>query len=126
MASSPKCWSRRAGAAATQHDRRAAPRGRLRAARQVAVLGDADAILRTRAERAVAAALQGSCQIPLAVFAEQRDGAFRISGLVGMPDGSRMVRAAAEGPASEADALAARVARDLLGQGADRIIAALA
>jgi hydroxymethylbilane synthase len=96
------------------------------AARQVAVLGDADAMLRTRAERAVAAALQGRCQSPLAVCAAQRDGAVRNSGLVGMPDGSRMVRAAAEGPASEADALAARVARDLLGQGADRIIAALA
>jgi hydroxymethylbilane synthase len=97
-----------------------------RAAALVAVLADADAMLRTRAERAVAAALQGSCQVPLAVFAENRDGVFRISGLVGMPDGSRMVRAAAEGPAGDADALAAAVARDLLGQGADRIIAALA
>jgi hydroxymethylbilane synthase len=97
-----------------------------RAASLVSVLADADAMLRTRAERAVAAALQGSCQVPLAVFAENRDGAFRISGLVGMPDGSRMVRATAEGPAGDADALAAEVARDLLGQGADRIIAALA
>jgi hydroxymethylbilane synthase len=96
------------------------------AASLVAVLGDADAMLRTRAERAVSSALQGSCQVPLAVFAEQCDGALRISGLVGMPDGSRVLRAAAEGPASDADRLAASVARDLLGQGADRIIAALA
>lgn len=96
------------------------------AASLVAVLGDADAMLRTRAERAVSAALQGSCQVPLAVFAEQREGSFRISGLVGMPDGSRVLRAAAEGPAGDADRLAASVARDLLGQGADRIIAALA
>ncbi len=96
------------------------------AASLVAVLGDADAMLRTRAERAVSAALQGSCQVPLAVFAEQREGGFRISGLVGMPDGSRVLRAAAEGPAGDADRLAASVARDLLGQGADRIIAALA
>jgi len=96
------------------------------AASLVAVLGDADAMLRTRAERAVSAALQGSCQVPLAVFAEQREGGFRISGLVGMPDGSRVLRAAAEGPVGDADRLAASVARDLLGQGADRIIAALA
>jgi hydroxymethylbilane synthase len=96
------------------------------AARLVAVLGDPDAMLRTRAERAVSAALQGSCHVPLAVFAENRDGAFRITGLVGMPDGSRVVRAAAEGSAADADALAAGVARDLLAQGADRIIAALA
>jgi hydroxymethylbilane synthase len=96
------------------------------AASLVAVLGDADAMLRTRAERAVSAALHGSCQVPLAVYAELLDGAFRISGLVGMPDGSRVLRAAAEGPAGDADRLAASVARDLLGQGADRIIAALA
>lgn len=92
----------------------------------VAVLGDADAMLRTRAERAVAAALQGSCQVPLAVFAEQSGGTFRVSGMVGMPDGSRLVRAAAAGPPREADAIAASVARDLLTQGADRIIASLA
>jgi hydroxymethylbilane synthase len=96
------------------------------AASLVAVLGDADAMLCARAERAVAAALHGSCQVPLAVFAENRDGRFHISGLVGMPDGSRVVRAAAEGPARDADALAADVVRDLLGQGADQIIAALA
>jgi hydroxymethylbilane synthase len=92
----------------------------------VAVLADADAMLRTRAERAVAAALQGSCQVPLAVFAEQRGGRFRVSGMVGLPDGSRVVRADAEGRPEDADGLAAQVAGDLLAQGADRIIASLA
>ena len=91
----------------------------------VAVLADADAMLRTRAERIVAAALQGSCQVPLAVFAEQRDGLFRVSAMVGMPDGSRVVRADAEGSPGDADGLAAHVAEDLLAQGADRIIASL-
>ena len=92
----------------------------------VAGLADADAMLRTRAERTVAAALQGSCQVPLAVFAEQRGGLFRVSGMVGLPDGSRVVRAHAEGSAADAESLAAQVAGDLLAQGADRIIASLA
>lgn len=92
----------------------------------VAVLADADAMLRTRAERTVGAALQGSCQVPLAVFAVQRDGLFRVSGMVGLPDGSRVVRADAEGSPEDADGIAARVAADLLAQGADRIIASLA
>lgn len=91
----------------------------------IAVLADADAMLRTRAERTVAAALQGSCQVPLAVFAVQRDGLFRVSGMVGLPDGSRVVRADAEGSPGDADGLAAQVAGDLLAQGADRIIASL-
>jgi len=89
------------------------------------VMDDDDAGLRTRAERAVATALQGSCQVPLAVFAESTDGVFNISGMVGMPDGSRLLRAAARGEPAQAIELADRVARDLLGQGADRIIAAL-
>lgn len=92
----------------------------------VSGLADADAMLRTRAERTVAAALQGSCQVPLAVFAEHSGGLFRVSGMVGLPDGSRVVSAYAEGSAADADSLAAQVAGDLLAQGADRIIASLA
>jgi hydroxymethylbilane synthase len=92
----------------------------------LAVLNDAEAALRTRAERAVAAALQGSCQVPLAVFAEMVSGTLHVTGMVGMPDGSRLLRARSEGPAAGVDRVADEVARDLLGQGADRIIAALA
>jgi hydroxymethylbilane synthase len=95
------------------------------AAGLLSVLNDADAALRTRAERAVSAALQGSCQVPLAVYAEQRDGVLRVSGLVGMPDGSRVVRAVAEGPVTDPDGVAGAVAADLLSQGARNIIAAL-
>ncbi|MCW8874084.1 MAG: hydroxymethylbilane synthase, partial [Xanthomonadales bacterium] len=91
----------------------------------IAVLSDADAVLRTRAERAVATALQGSCQVPLAVFAEIREGGFRVSGMVGMPDGSELLRAESHGVPERASELAAAVAEDLIGQGADRIIAAL-
>jgi hydroxymethylbilane synthase len=92
----------------------------------LAVLNDAEAALRTRAERAVATALQGSCQVPLAVFAEMVSGTLHVTGMVGMPDGSRLLRARSEGPAADVDRVADEVARDLLGQGADRIIAELA
>ena len=95
------------------------------AAGLLAALNDADAALCTRAERTVSTALQGSCQVPLAVFAEQRDGVLRVNGLVGMPDGSKVVRAAAEGPVADADGLAGAVAAELLSQGAGDIIAAL-
>ncbi len=82
-------------------------------------------MLRTRAERTVAAALQGSCQVPLAVYSELDAEAMSISGLVGMPDGSILLRAERTGPGSEADRLASEVAGDLMDQGADRIIASL-
>ena len=88
-------------------------------------LADADAALRTRAERAVATALEGSCQVPLAVYSVIDGGQLTISGLVGTPDGSRIVRADHSGPASDVDELAAAVSDELLEQGAAQIIAAL-
>ena len=88
-------------------------------------LKDPDAILRTRAERAVATALQGSCQVPLAVYAECEGPHLRITAMVGMPDGSRLLRAAKSGAVAEVDHLSAAVADELISQGADRIIASL-
>lgn len=88
-------------------------------------LKDSDAVLRTRAERAVATALQGSCQVPLAVFAEVSGDELSIRGLVGTPDGCEVLHGKAAGAVAEVDHLAAAVASELLAQGADRIIAAL-
>jgi hydroxymethylbilane synthase len=92
---------------------------------RISVLNDDDAVIRTRAERAVAKALQGSCQVPLAVFAELDAGQLRISGMVGKPDGTEILRAQRAGDRAAADVLAADVSRELIAQGADRIIEAL-
>ena len=89
-------------------------------------LKNADAVLRTRAERAVATALQGSCQVPLAVFADFDGEQFRIRGMVGMPDGSKLVRAGVTGSPTDVDRLSAAVSDELISQGADKIIASLA
>jgi hydroxymethylbilane synthase len=89
-------------------------------------LNDADAVLRTRSERTVAAALQGSCQVPLAVFAQFDGEQFRIDGMVGMPDGSLLLRAGKSGSLCDAQRLSAAVAQDLINQGAQRIISSLA
>lgn len=88
-------------------------------------LKDPDAIIRTRAERAVATALQGSCQVPLAVFAESTGTQLRVTGMVGTPDGGRMVRAEISGAVTDVDRLSAAVADELINQGADEIIASL-
>jgi hydroxymethylbilane synthase len=93
--------------------------------RLIEPLKDRDTILRTRAERAVATALQGSCQVPLAVFADLAGEVMSISALVGMPDGSKILRCERSGPVTAVGPLAADVADDLLGQGAGQIIASL-
>lgn len=89
-------------------------------------LKDPDAVLRTRGERAVATALQGSCQVPLAVFAQLNGEDLQISGMVGMPDGSQVIRSEQNGASLDVDRISAAVADDLLSQGAGRIIASLA
>ena len=82
-------------------------------------------MVRTRAERAVATALEGSCQVPLAVFADLDGERIELSALVGTPDGATVVRSTRAGRVAEVDALAAAVSEDLLKQGAGEIIAGL-
>lgn len=79
-----------------------------------------------RAERAVARALAGSCNVPLAAYAELTGGVLRLRGYVGSPDGSRIARATIEGPAREADTLGIELAGRLRDAGASEILAALA
>ena len=86
---------------------------------------DSQTALRTHAERAVATRLQGSCQVPLAVYAVIENGRLHISALVGTPDGLTVLRSEVEGDPAEVESLSAKVAQDLLEQGADKIIAAL-
>jgi len=79
--------------------------------------------LRTQAERSVARLLQGSCQVPLAVYAELFGELLQLQALVGEADGSRILRSQQQGPVTELQQLAENVATDLLQQGADQIIA---
>ena len=89
----------------------------------IAVLDDADTHLRLRAERALNTRLKGGCQVPIAGHAILDGDQLWLRGLVGEPDGSRMLRAERRGPASEAEALGVQLAEDLLALGADVILA---
>jgi len=79
---------------------------------------------RVAAERAFLARMGGSCQTPLSAHAIQHAGGnLRILGLCGMPYGTKILRAEVSGPATDAELLGQRLADDLLGQGADQILA---
>ena len=77
------------------------------------------------AERAMNRRLQGGCQVPIACYAQYEGGPGQLwlRGLVGRPDGSRILRAEAKAPDAAADSLGIRVAEDLLAQGAADILA---
>lgn len=77
------------------------------------------------AERTVSAELGGSCQVPLAAYAELSGDVLHLRGLVAQPDGKTLIRAQASGAPDQAEALGRQVAAQLLDQGARQILAAL-
>jgi hydroxymethylbilane synthase len=78
------------------------------------------------AERALSRGLAGSCNVPLAGYAEIAGGRLQLRGLVGTPDGRRVLRGERSGRPDQAEALGSALADDLRAQGAGDILAALA
>jgi hydroxymethylbilane synthase len=91
----------------------------------IAPLHHRDTADRVLAERAMNARLHGGCQVPIAGHALIEGDRLVLKGLVGTPDGSRILRAESEGPREDCQAIGTRVADDLLAQGADEILSAL-
>lgn len=81
-----------------------------------------DTALCVEAERTVTGTLAGGCRLPIAAFATLDAGELTVRGLVGEPDGSRLLAETQRGPATEALRLARAVAGGLLSQGAGAII----
>lgn len=77
------------------------------------------------AERALSRTLAGSCNVPLAGYAELSDSRLWLRGFVGAPDGSRHVSAQIDGKATEAETLGTELAAQLKAKGAADILAAL-
>ena len=85
-------------------------------------LAHADTMSCIAAERAMNQALSGGCQVPIAGFAQLTNGRIYMRGMVGEPDGSRILRAEINGSARQAASLGKRLAADLLAQGAADIL----
>ena len=77
------------------------------------------------AERAFAAHLGGSCQSPIAGYARLAGDVLHVDGLVGAPDGSRVLRDALTGRPADAATLGAELAERLLSAGAGALLAEL-
>ncbi|MBD9433052.1 MULTISPECIES: hydroxymethylbilane synthase [Achromobacter] len=88
----------------------------------LAPLVSADTTSCVVAERAVSRKLGGSCQVPLAAYAEIAGGTLSLRALVASPDGVRMVHTARSGPVAEAQAIGEAAAQALLDAGAQDIL----
>ncbi|RKT45113.1 hydroxymethylbilane synthase [Thiocapsa rosea] len=91
----------------------------------IAPLHHRDTADRVLAERAMNARLHGGCQVPIAGHALIEGDRLVLKGLVGTPDGSRILRAESDGPREDWEAIGTRVADALLAQGAGEILSAL-
>ena len=91
----------------------------------LAPLNDAQTAACVTAERALARALNGSCQVPLAAYATEEDGVLTLNGLVAHPDGSVVLTAQAQAPVAYADGLGRAVAKKLADDGAHTLIQAV-
>ena len=91
----------------------------------LAPLNHAETAACVTAERTLAQALGGSCQIPLAAYCTSDEGLLTLRGLVGHPDGSVLIEAAAQAPAAYARTLGRAVAKRLADQDAEALIDAV-
>ncbi|MBC7983727.1 MAG: hydroxymethylbilane synthase [Candidatus Obscuribacterales bacterium] len=88
----------------------------------VSVLNDHSAQTCIAAERAFAERLEGSCQSPIAGYAELKDGAVKLQGLVASIDGQRVFRDTVIGAPKDAAQLGRALANRLLYTGADELL----
>ncbi len=75
------------------------------------------------AERSMNHALSGGCQVPIAAYAQMiNSSTITLQGLVAKPGGKIILRANASGDIDSAEQIGKKVAKDLLNQGADKIL----
>jgi len=91
----------------------------------VDALNDPTASSCCTAERAFAQRLQGSCQSPIAGFAEVRGDELHLLGVIGSPDGRELYRGANSGKVAEATSIGAALAERLLAAGARQLLDSL-
>ena len=85
-------------------------------------LEDASTRLLMDAERAFAERLGGSCQSPIAAYAERTADEITLQGLVAEPDGSRLLRDSLTGGIENPAALGRRLAERMLAAGAGHLL----
>nr|WP_329603139.1 hydroxymethylbilane synthase [Undibacterium baiyunense] len=89
----------------------------------LAPLNDLTSSQAVSAERTVSKAFGGSCQIPLAAFAQINDDQMYLRAMVATPDGSQSCQAEVHGKAEDFNELGLQVVASLRAQNADAILA---
>ena len=99
--------------------------GDARIAQLIAPLEHAPTRAATRAERMVSRGLGGSCQVPLAAYAEVEHGQLRLRAWAGNLAQARAVQATAVGTFEQAEALGRAVVDQMKAQGVEQLLGAV-
>jgi hydroxymethylbilane synthase len=83
---------------------------------------DANTLACVRAERAMNAALEGGCQVPIGSYCILEGDQLWLRGLVAELDGSRIIRAERRGAIADAEIMGQDLAQELLANGAKAIL----
>lgn len=92
----------------------------------VSALEHAESRVGVETERAFLRTLGGGCRVPIAAFAQVRDGRVEVDGAVIAPDGTRRLRERATGSIQDAVSLGEGLADQLIQQGANDLLAGVA
>lgn len=85
-------------------------------------LNDESTLACVRAERAMNAALEGGCQVPIGSYAIWQGEQIWLRGLVASLDGKTIIRGERKGSAADAQAMGEDLAQELLANGAKSIL----
>ena len=85
-------------------------------------LADLKAGAAAAAERALAFRLDAGCHVPLAGFAQQMNGRLKLTAMLGLPDGSEVIRECISGDSNAAHDLGLRLAERILALGGQSIL----
>jgi hydroxymethylbilane synthase len=88
----------------------------------VAFLDDRETSLAVRAERGFLKRLEGGCQVPIAAYGTVNGDTVALSGLIGRPDGSLILRGSRSGSVSNPEAVGVALAGELLSLGGREIL----
>jgi hydroxymethylbilane synthase len=86
-------------------------------------IGEADAFVELRAERACFTRLEADCSTPIGVYAQCDGASLRIGAFVGLPDGSEWIRDELDADPADPESAGRELAKRLLGAGAAELLA---
>lgn len=89
----------------------------------LAKIDDESTKILVSAERAFLKYVEGSCQIPIGAHAVWEEGLIKLVGIIASSDGKRVIKKESKAVKKEAEQLGINVAKELLANGAEEILA---